>query len=54
MLLILSYCAVLFIESVVKKKFLVLLSILEESFSSQVLIISGTSVVFVEPMKGKL
>ena len=51
---ILSYCAVLFIERIAKMKFLVLLSILAESFSSQILIISGTSIVSVKSMKGKL
>ena len=54
LLLIVSYHAVPVIERVVKMKFLVLLSIFGEFFSSRVLIVSGISSISVKPMKDKL
>ena len=54
LLLILFYHAVPVIESAVKMKFLVLLSVFGELFSSRVLIISEISLISVKPMKDKL
>ena len=53
MLLIVSYLAVPVIKSVVKMKFLILLSIFGDSFLLRVLMILGESIVSVKPMKDK-